>query len=100
LQFHEKVSAHKDLHLQNIENRILSAITALPYDVETARVYGEIEALLAKEKQPLPDVDLQVAATAIVHGLELVTGNVKHFSRIKTLRIHNALFRARSKLKE
>lgn len=90
-------SASTEMHLQNIESRILPALTVLPYDTECARVYGEIEATLAQKRQPLADADLQIAATAIAHGLELVTGNIKHFSRIPILRIHPALFHARTK---
>ena len=51
-------------------------------DVDSARVYGKIEAALSGKG--LADADLQIAASAIVHGLELVTGNIKHFSRIST----------------
>lgn len=89
--------SHREIHLQNIETRILPALTVIPYDTEAARVYGEIEASLAKTGQALADADLQIAATAIVHGLELVTGNVKHFSRIKSLRVHSILADSRSK---
>ena len=46
---------------------------------------GEIEARLKKGGQPLADADLQIAATAIRHGLELVTGNVRHFERVPGL---------------
>ena len=41
----------------------------------------------------LADADLQIAATAIVHGLELVTGNVKHSGLVrlnKTFDLRNA----------
>jgi tRNA(fMet)-specific endonuclease VapC len=39
--------------------------------------------------------DLQIAATALLHDLELVTGNVKHFKRVPWLRISPALADAR-----
>jgi predicted nucleic acid-binding protein len=45
--------------------------------------------------RPLADADLQIAATALLHDLELVTGNVKHFSRVRGLRISSALAEAR-----
>jgi predicted nucleic acid-binding protein len=77
-------------HLENIETRVLVAVTVLPYDVAVARVYGEIEATLAGRGQRLADADLQIAATAIYHGLELVTGTVRHFERVPRLRVHRA----------
>ncbi len=84
-------------HLDNIEARVLPAITVLPFDLAVARVYGEIEAGLARAGRGLADADLQIAATAVHHGLELVTGNTKHFARISGLRIHSALVDARAR---
>ncbi len=60
-----------------------------------ARVYGEIEAGLKKGGQPLADADLQIAATAVRHDLELVTGNVRHFERVPGLVIRLVLANAR-----
>jgi len=89
-------SAARDRHLTNIEERVLSAVTVLPYDTATARVFGRIRAHLEDEGQVLPDADLQIAATALHHGLELVTGNLRHFRRIPDLRIEPVLDDARS----
>jgi tRNA(fMet)-specific endonuclease VapC len=83
-------------HLANIETHILPAITVLPYDVAIARIYGRIQAALAGAGKPLADADLQIAATALHHGLELVTGNLRHFERVPGIRIHPALADARS----
>ncbi len=82
-------------HLENIESRILPSVSVLSYDVAAARVYGEIRARLEDGGRPLADADLQIAATALVHDLDLVTGNVKHFQRVPTLRISLALAEAR-----
>jgi predicted nucleic acid-binding protein len=88
-------SPSKEKHLTNIEERVLPALTVLPYDVAIARVYGRIDATLAERGQPLADADLQIAATALFHGLELVTGNVRHFERIPDLQIQRILAEAR-----
>ena len=82
-------------HLNNIEQRILPAVTALPYDVATAKVFGKIRAKLEEAGTILPDADLQIAATAIYHDLELVSGNLRHFSRISKIRLNNILSDAR-----
>jgi len=82
-------------HLENIERRVLPAVTVLAYDVPAARVYGRIRAHLELGGRPLADADLQIAATALHHDLELVTGNVKHFKRVPGLRISQALSNAR-----
>ena len=88
-------SSAQDRHLANIEQRVLPAVTVLPYDVAVARVYGEIRAGLEKTGAILPDADLQIAATALHHGLSLATGNVQHFSRIEELVIEPVLAEAR-----
>jgi len=82
-------------HLENVEKRVLPAVTVLSYDVAAARVYGQVRAHLESAGRPLADADLQIAATALVHDLELVTGNVKHFKRVPGLRISPVLADAR-----
>jgi predicted nucleic acid-binding protein len=89
-------STDPERHLTNIESRVLPAVTVLPYDVAIARIYGRIQAKLADAGKPLADADLQIAATALHHGLELVTGNLRHFERVPGIRIHPALADARS----
>ncbi len=84
-------------HLENVEKRVLPAVTVLSYDVAAARVYGEVRAHLESAGRPSADADLQIAATALVHDLELVTGNVKHFKRVPGLRIAEALADARAR---
>lgn len=82
-------------HLKNIEDRLLPALTVLPYDMAVARVFGEVHAGLARGGRILADADVQIAATALYHGLELVTGHVRHFERIREIRINRALADAR-----
>jgi tRNA(fMet)-specific endonuclease VapC len=82
-------------HLKNVEERILPAVTALPFDVGTAKVYGRIRARLEEKGAILPDADLQIAATALYHGLELVTGNLRHFQRIDGLKVNAVLANSR-----
>ncbi|MBU2499678.1 MAG: type II toxin-antitoxin system VapC family toxin [Proteobacteria bacterium] len=90
-------SKARERHLANIEQRILPAVTVLPYDIGTAKVFGRIRAHLEKAGAILPDADLQVAATALRHGLELVTGNLDHFRRIDGLKLNTILLDSRQK---
>jgi hypothetical protein len=48
---------------------------------------------------PLADMDMQIAATAKVHNLILITGNVVHFERIPGLNICRVLSDARAGLR-
>lgn len=89
-------SSARERHLKNIGKRVLPAVTPLPYDVSVARVFGRIRAHLEQSGNILPDADLQIAATAIYHELELVTGNVRHFERIPDLRLNRILAESRT----
>ncbi len=89
-------SAAKQRHLRNIEDRVLPAVTILPYDLSVARVFGQIRADLESTGNLLPDADLQIAATAVYHNLELVTGNLRHFQRVPGLRLNDVLAQARA----
>ena len=51
----------------------------LPIDLETATLWGELAAKAAKAGRPLPAIDCLIAATAIQHGLHLMTRNVADF---------------------
>ncbi len=88
-------SEKASFHLENIETRVLPSLTIFPFDVAVARIYGEIEAGLRRGGRPLADADLQIAATAVHHGLELVTGNVRRFERVPGLAICRVLAQAR-----
>jgi predicted nucleic acid-binding protein len=88
-------SVSMERHLTNIEEKVLPAVTTLPYDVGTARVFGRVRAELERRGEVLADADMQIAAIALHHDLELVTGNLRHFSRIDGLRLSHSLVDAR-----
>jgi predicted nucleic acid-binding protein len=88
-------SPARERHLANIRERILPAVTVLPYDVAVAEVCGFLSAELEKPGQILADADIQIAATAVYHNLELVTGNLRHFARIPQLRCEPVLANSR-----
>jgi tRNA(fMet)-specific endonuclease VapC len=88
-------SAGRKRHLFNIRQRILPTVTVLPYDAAVAEVYGLLSAELEDTGRPLADADLQIAATAVYHNLELVSGNLRHFARIPQLRLNPILAHSR-----
>ena len=88
-------SPARERHLSNIRRRVLPTVTVLPYDTAIACVYGQLWAQLEELGQVLADADLQIAATAVYHGLELVSGNLRHFARIPQLRCNRVLEEAR-----
>lgn len=56
---------------------------------ETVEKAAEIYACLKKEGNLIEDADILMASTAIVEDLVLITNNIKHFKRVKGLRIDN-----------
>ncbi len=63
----------------------LSVNEVLSFTQSTAQLAGKIDADLIRTGQPIGRADPMIAATAIEHSLELVTGNISHFTRIQDL---------------
>lgn len=59
--------------LDEISDRFADSI--LPLDGEAAQVWGRL-----RVPNPENPLDKQIAATALIHDLVLVTGNVRHFA--------------------
>jgi len=78
-------------HLENLENILLPAVNILSLDGKAAYVCGALRARLEKEGTPLALADLEIAAIAIVNQFILVTGNVRHFTRIPELPVEDWL---------
>ncbi len=51
--------------------------------------FGVLKTELEAAGTPLADADLLIAGTALEHGMTLVTGNTKHFTRIPALQLEN-----------
>ena len=51
----------------------------LPFDLNSSQIWGHLKAELLLKGTTKPLVDLQIAATALRHGLPVVTRNTKHF---------------------
>jgi tRNA(fMet)-specific endonuclease VapC len=64
---------------------LTSQFTILPFDAPEAEECGRIRAELERQGIPIGAYDLQIAATALVQSLTLVTHNTKHFSRVPGL---------------
>jgi predicted nucleic acid-binding protein len=70
-------------------------VRVIPFDATTAEIYGKLRSELEDAGLPVADLDLQIGATAIVHGLTLVTGNVRHYQRMPGLVLNTVLAEAR-----
>lgn len=86
-----RAGARRDALVQAFEDSVLSRLTVLPFDLESARVFGRLKAALEGRGQPRSEPDLRIAAIALRHSLTLVTGNVRHFTGIPGLKVENWL---------
>ena len=58
-------------------------------DEEVSMVAADLTAQLRRSGRSLDWADLFIAATALVHGLIVVTRNVRHFDRVDGLLVEN-----------
>ena len=73
-------------------NRVAMFVDIFPVILPSKRSmsrFGEIKANLKLKGMPLADADIIIASIALEEGFPLVTGNVKHYSRIEGLTIEN-----------
>jgi toxin FitB len=85
----------REHHLAMLEERVLPMVTILPFDAAVARAYGRLRDELERAGRALSDVDAQVAATAMHHGLRLVTGLPARYDGIPDLSLERVLAHAR-----
>ena len=81
----------RDEIIRAFEEVVLPRLTVLPFDLESARVFGRLKASLEKRGLPRSEPDLRIASIGLQHGLTIVTGNVRHFSEIPGLAVENWL---------
>jgi tRNA(fMet)-specific endonuclease VapC len=62
----------------------LARYVVLPYDDATAWIWGEVRSIKGR---PVEAKDAWIAATALRHGMKLVTHNRRHFEGIAGLQI-------------
>jgi tRNA(fMet)-specific endonuclease VapC len=66
---------------------LLATFEPVPITERVARVHAEVWAELAGRGEVLGAHDLWIAATALTHGLGVVTLNVADFGRVPGLRV-------------
>jgi len=81
-QLSERIESEK----QKIRQFLLDN-TILHFDAESAFRAGEIRADLEKRGEEIDAEDIMIGAIAIQNGETVVTRNVKHFKKIKGLKI-------------
>ena len=75
-------------NLRALEN-FLAPLMVLDFDLDAARVCGDLRAALERKGVPIGPYDTQIAAHALATGLTLVTNNEREFKRVPGLSLEN-----------
>jgi tRNA(fMet)-specific endonuclease VapC len=67
----------------------VSEFVSLPFDDQSAVIYGQIRAQLAVSGTPIGPNDLLIASIALANNLILVTHNTREFSSVEGLRLED-----------
>lgn len=73
----------------NLVKQLTEQLDVVESDEAISEIFGQLKADLESVGAIIDDADLFIAACAKVHGLILVTNNMKHFKRIKGLKLEN-----------
>lgn len=68
--------------------RFISRYEVLGLSEPIMLLYAQIWTSLRRQGRPLTDIDILIAATAMIQELTLITRNRKHFERVPGLRIY------------
>ncbi len=66
---------------------LLNDVIVLDVTPGVARKFGEVRAGLLDQGLPTPNLDLLIAATAVTHGLTLVTHNTQDYANVPGLTV-------------
>jgi predicted nucleic acid-binding protein len=88
LYYGAEISTKTDENKNLIEKFFLT-VQIIQTDNEILKRFGGLKAYLKRNSDLLPDADIMIAATSLVKAEKLITGNVKHFSRFKELKIED-----------
>jgi len=88
LRFGVAQSQRRDATQKKLD-RVIGALTVMPFEDDAAMAYGVLRAALQAEGQPIGPLDTLIAGHALSEGSTLVTNNLREFSRVKGLRLEN-----------
>lgn len=91
LRFGSVLREDAEIFWEKVTHEIISRVNVAPIAEREALTAGNILAELRKKGESIGLEDLLIAASAITNHYIVVTANVRHFSRIKGLKVENWL---------
>jgi predicted nucleic acid-binding protein len=87
--FEGAFSATDPQHELQVFRRYLTAFAIIPLTDPIMENFAGIPSTLRRQGRLIPDIDLQIAATAVTLDLTLITRNVRHFARVPNLKLYD-----------
>lgn len=75
--------------LHEVIDAFTADVAVMPFDEACAGLFGVIAAELANRGAVIGELDALIAAHSVALDLTLVTNNVRHFMRVRGLRMEN-----------
>ena len=87
-ELYEDVYSSADpLMSETVLNNFLELVEILGLDDETCRIFGQVRGRLRAQGALVGDKDTLIGATALRHGLILLSNNRRHFERMQDIDI-------------
>ena len=85
---HRAVTERQRSRRQDAIEAMLGQVPIIPFDLPVARVHARVLAELTGAGQMVGRNDLLIAATALAHGYDGLTHNLRDFARVPGLVVH------------
>lgn len=79
----------KSTKIHRLIDAFTTGIQVVPFDDACATRFGIVAAALQAQGSPIGNFDALIAAHAMALDLTLVTNNVKHFNRVRGLKVED-----------
>lgn len=84
---HRAVAPQQQFRRQRFVESVLDTIQILPFDLQVARVHASLWAEMQQRGRLIGDRDLLIAATAMAHGYDVLTANLRDFGMVPGLTV-------------
>lgn len=75
--------------LHKIIDVFIASVEVAPFDASCSAAFGRIQAALEAKGTPIGTLDTLIASHALALNVTLVSNNLKHFSKVRGLRVVN-----------
>ncbi len=71
--------------LNAIATELLPQLNVLIFDQDCAELFGKTRAVMLNQGRSIDGIDLEIAVTALMHDLTLITNNTSDFTNVPNL---------------